>query len=171
MYTRLRDDLGLVYSAGFFQTYKWNAGILIGYIGCKGDKTGMAIAETVDIMRELRRKIPQDDLKRKRLESLNSFVFNVDTPHDLVTTYARYRMRGEPLDTLDRIQDAYIDASTSELKDLARRYLDPGRIQVFVVADKTIPVSRTQNGAQTLEEDLDRLAAQLDLPYREVELR
>jgi zinc protease len=171
MYTRLRDDLGLVYSAGFYQTYKWNAGILIGYIGCKGDKTGMAIAETVDIMRELRRGIPKDELERKRLESLNSFVFNVDTPHDLVTTYARYRMRGEPLDTLDRIQDAFIGASTSELEDLARRYLDPGRIQVFVVADKTIPVGRNQNGVQTLEEDLDRLAAQLDLPYREIELR
>jgi hypothetical protein len=42
---------------------------------------------------------------------------------------------------------------------------------VFVVADKTIPVSRDHNGVQTLEEDLDRLAAQLDLPYREIELR
>jgi zinc protease len=161
----------LVYSAGFFQTYKWKAGTLIGYIGCKGDKTGLAIAETVDIMRALRREIPRDELERKRLESLNSFVFNVDTPHDLVTTYARYWMRGEPLDTLDRIQDAFIDASTSEIEDLARRYLDPGRIQVFVVADKTIPVSRNQNGVQTLEEDLDRLAAQLNLPYREIELR
>lgn len=171
MYTRLRDDLGLVYSAGFFQTYKWNAGTLIGYIGCKGDKTGMAIAETVDIMRELRQSIPQDELERKRLEALNSFVFNVDTPHDLVTTYARYQMRGEPLDTLDRIQDAFIGASASELEDLARRYLDPERIQVFVVADKTIPVSRNQNGVRTLEEDLDRLAAQLDLPYREIALR
>jgi hypothetical protein len=40
-----------------------------------------------------------------------------------------------------------------------------------VVADKTIPVSRNQNGVQTLEEDLDRLAAQLELPYREIELR
>ena len=30
MYTRLRDDLGLVYSAGFFETYKWSAGSLIG---------------------------------------------------------------------------------------------------------------------------------------------
>jgi hypothetical protein len=98
-------------------------------------------------------------------------VFNVDTPHDLVTTYARYQMRGEPLDTLDRIQDAYIGASTSELEVLAQRYLDPGKIQVFVVADKTIPVSRNQNGVQTLEEDLDRLAAQLELPYREIELR
>jgi predicted Zn-dependent peptidase len=171
MYTRLRDDLGLVYSAGFFQTYKWNAGTLIGYIGCKGDKTTMAIAETVDIMRQLRRRIPQDELERKRLESLNSFVFNVDTPHDLVTTYARYRMRGEPLDTLERIQDAYIDASTPELEEMARRYLDPERIQVFVVADKTIPVSRNQNGVQTLGEDLGRLAAQLNLTYREIELR
>jgi predicted Zn-dependent peptidase len=50
MYKRLRDDLGLVYSAGFFQTYKWHAGILAGYIGCKGDQTRTAIIETLNIM-------------------------------------------------------------------------------------------------------------------------
>lgn len=172
MYTRLRDDLGLVYSAGFFQTYKWNAGALIGYIGCKGDKTGMAIAETVDIMRELRQNIPSEDLERKRLEALNGFVFNVDTPHDLVTTYARYHMRGEPLDTLDRIQQAFIDTNRSELVGLARRYLDPQRIQIFVVADKEIPVGQNQDGGvRTLTQDLDRLAATLGLSYREIALR
>ncbi len=171
MYTRLRDDLGLVYSAGFFLTYKWNAGTLTGYIGCKGDKTGMAITETLNIMQELRREIPADEVERKRLEGLNSFVFNVDTPHDLVTAYARYKMRGEPLDMLDRIQQAFIDADKPDLEKLARRYLDPRRIQVFVVADKTIPVSRDQNEVWTLEEDLNQLAAQLNLPYREIALR
>ncbi|MFZ0725422.1 MAG: pitrilysin family protein [Desulfobacterales bacterium] len=171
MYTRLRDDLGLVYSAGFFQTYKWNAGALIGFIGCKGDKTGMAITETLDIMGALRQKIPSEDLDRKRLEALNSFVFNVDTPHDLVTTYARYQMRGEPLDTLDRIQQAFIDTGRSELEGLARRYLDPQRIQIFVVADQEIPVGQDSNGVRTLTQDLDRLAATLGLPYREIALR
>jgi zinc protease len=171
MYTRLRDDMGLVYSAGFFQTYKWTAGTLTGYIGCKGDQTSLAIAETVKIMQELRRQIPSEDLARKRLESLNSFVFNVDTPHALVTAYARYQLRGEPLDTLDRIQQAFIGAEKSELEQLARRYLDPKSLQIFVVADKTIPVTDNPGGERTLAQDLDRLAAQLDLPFRQITLR
>ena len=136
MYTRLRDDLGLVYSAGFFETYKWSAGMLIGYIGCQGDKTVPAIAETINIMKSLHQEVPRQDLEQKRLDALNSFVFNVDTPADLVEVYARYYLRDEPLDTLEKIQDAFFTADRDDLRRLAREYLDPQKIQIFVVADK-----------------------------------
>jgi predicted Zn-dependent peptidase len=171
MYTRLRDDLGLVYSAGFFQTYKWNAGVLVGYIGCRADKTSTSIAETVNIMESLRKEVPEEDLELKRLDALNSFVFNVDTPAELVEAYGRYHLRGEPLDTLERIQDAYLNATGKELRDLAVRFLDPSKIQVFIVADKTIPVKSEHGAAATLEKDLKALARRLGLPYREIELR
>ena len=62
MYTRLREDLGLVYAAFFTQSYKWQAGTLLGYIGCKGDKTAQAIEETVKIMNSLHREVPADEL-------------------------------------------------------------------------------------------------------------
>ncbi len=171
MYTRLRDDLGLVYAAWFFQTYKWNAGVLLGYIGCKGDRTSMAIAETLRIMSSLRKEVPQEDLELKRLDALNSFVFNVDTPAELVEVYGRYHMRGEPLDTLERIQDAYLDATREDLRDLAVRFLDPSKIQLFIVADKSIPIEAKDGEPITLEEDLKSLAKNLRLPYREIELR
>ena len=111
MYKRLRDDLGIVYSAGFHQTYKWNAGYLIGYLGCKGDKTTEAIVETLSIMKALHKEIPPKMIDLKRLDTLNSFVFNVDSPAELVEVYSRYFLRQEPLDTLERIQDAFIGAS------------------------------------------------------------
>ena len=38
------------------------------------------------------------NLEQKRLDVLNSFVFNVDTPAQLVGVYANYHMRREPLD-------------------------------------------------------------------------
>lgn len=171
MYKRLRDDLGLVYSAGFFQTYKWHAGILAGYIGCKGDQTRTAIIETLNIMKSLRKEIPPEDLELKRLDALNSFVFNVDTPAELVEVYGRYHMRGEPLDTLERIQDAYIGASKEDLLKLAAQLLDPAKIQIFIVADKKIAVKGKQGGQITLEEDLTQLAQHLGLPFKEVKLR
>ncbi len=171
MYTRLRDDLGLVYSAGFFQTYKWNAGFLVGYIGCKGDKTSTSIEETLKIMTSLRNSVPQRDLELKRLDALNSFVFNVDTPGELVEVYSRYHIRGEPLDTLERIQDAYLQATRDELRSLAGTLLDPEKLQVFIVADKMIPVKKADGTELTLEQDLKLLAKRIGLPYREITLR
>jgi len=171
MYTRLRDDLGLVYSAGLSQTYKWNAGLLVGYIGCKADKTADAILETVTLMKEIGRNVPKSRLEEKRLDALNSFVFNVDTPLALVEAYGRYKLRKEPLDTLSRIQDSYMEATQEELLSLAGKYLDPGRLQVFIAADKEIPV-RSRDGQEiTLEKSLKSLAEKLSMPYKEIPLR
>ena len=170
LYTRLRDDLGLVYSAGFYQSYKWKAGILFGYIGCKGDQTRAAISETIGIMKSLQKDVPGKELEQKRLDALNSFVFNVDTKAELVEVYSRYFMRQEPLDTLDKIQDAYFKANKEELESIAQRLFNPQKIQIFVVADKMTTV-RTDSGDEvTLEEDLVDMAEILGLPFREIAL-
>lgn len=171
MYKRLRDELGLVYSAGFFQTYKWRAGELLGYIGCKADQTTAAITETLKIMEALRREIPEGELELKRLDALNSFVFNVDTKSELVDVYGRYHLRNEPLDTLERIQDAYMSATKDELHRLAAELLTNAKIQIFVVADKNIKV-QSQDGRQiSLGDDLQALARKLNLPFQELALR
>jgi zinc protease len=171
MYTRLRDDLGYVYSAGFYQTAKWQAGLLVGIIGCKGDKAGDAIRETVNIMKSLHQGIPGRELELKRLDTLNSFVFNVDTKAELVQAYSRYAMREEPLDTLGRIQDSYVAATGEELQGLALQLLDPREIQIHVVADKTIPIKQPDGTTRSLEEDLKATAQALGIPFREIELR
>jgi len=171
LYTRLREDLGLVYAAFFTQSYKWQAGTLLGYIGCKGDKTSQAIEETVEIMNSLHREVPAGELEQKRMDVLNSFVFNVDTPYELVETYGRYQLRGEPLDTLDRIQEAYIQAKQEELQSLSAKFLDPRLLQIVVVGDKMTPVNREDGQVISLEEDLKALAKKLDLPYTDLPLR
>lgn len=171
LFKRLRDDLGFVYSAWFYQTYKWQAGTLVGYMGCQGTGTRQAVEETVRIMTSLHGNVPEGKLEQKRLDSLNSFVFNVDSPTELVDVYARYHIRKEPLDTLTRIQDAFISASKEELEALARKFLDPKKLQVFVVADKTMRI-KTEGGEEyTLEDDVERLAKILGLPFRGTELR
>lgn len=123
------------------------------------------------IMHSLRNGIPHRDFELKRLDALNSFVFNVDTPAELVEVYSSYHMRGEPLDTLERIQDAYIQATRDELRELAVKLLDPEKLQVFIVADSMIPVNKAGGTEHTLEQDLTLLAEQTGLPYKEIALR
>ncbi len=145
--------------------------MLMGYIGCKGDATSQAIRETVKIMTRLQKDVPKKELEQKRLDALNSFVFNVDTPAELARVYGRYHMREEPLDTLERIQDAFISASREELGALARKLLEPEKLQIMVVGDKTTRVKKETGLEVTLEEDLKALAKELGLPYKEIELR
>ena len=122
-------------------------------------------------MDSLRQDVPEKEIEQKRLDTLNSFVFNVDTPADLVNVYGRYYLRNEPLDTLEKIQDAFFKVSREDLGRLARQYLDPGKIQIFVVGDKLIQVKNDQGAEATLEETLMDLAESLGLPYREIALR
>ena len=171
MYSRLRDDLGYVYSAGFYQTAKWQAGLLVGIIGCKGDKAGAAVEETLAIMKSLRQEIPERELELKRLDTLNSFVFNVDTQSELAQAYGRYAMRQEPLDTLSRIQEAYFTSSREELQKIALEQLDPRKIQIVIVADKTTSVRKGDGRNLTLEDDLKTLAQEFGLPFQEIPLR
>ena len=171
MYKRLRDDLGLVYSAGFYQNYKWKAGYLVGYIGCKADKTVQAILETVNIIKKLHMDVPKHEFEFKKIDALNSFVFNVDTPSELVEVYGRYSLRNEPLDTLERIQDDYMAANSNDLLSLAQSKLNPSKLQIFIVGDKSILVKNPQGKEISLEEDLKLLADKLGLDFKEMPLR
>jgi predicted Zn-dependent peptidase len=171
VYRRLRDDLGLVYSAYFHQRYKWKAGWITGFMGCKGDRTAEAILQAVGLMEELREGVPEDELKQKRLDALNSFVFNVDTPAALTGVYARYRLRGEPLDTLRQIQKAFMEASHQDLRRRALTYLDPSRLQIVVVGDRTTRVVQEDGTRVNLETSLRQTAEELGLPFETRPLR
>jgi predicted Zn-dependent peptidase len=133
--------------------------------------TTIAIGEALKIMNSLRTDVPEKELELKRQDVLNSFVFNVDTPAQLVEVYGRYALRGEPLDTLERIQDAYLSATREELQGLAKGFLNPSKVQIFVVGDKTTPVRMNKGASVTLEEALKRLSGDLQLPFREIPLR
>jgi predicted Zn-dependent peptidase len=168
---KLREELGLVYTSGFVQTYKWQAGLLVGFASNRSDLCGDVIQETVKILNQLRGEVSAEELEQKRLDQLNSFVFNVDTPAALVNAYSRYYLRGEELDTLDKIQETYLTANKKDLENLAKKWLDPHKLQIFIVADKNTPVKKADSPETTLEQELKNLAEKLGLPYQEIPLR
>ena len=168
MYTRLRDDLGLVYAAYFYQSWLWQSGLLNGYIGCKADQTVKALAETISLMNQIATGVPDDLLELKRLDVLNSFVFNVDTPHSLVKTYAGYFMRKESMYMLSQIQDFYMNADKETLTALAKEYLTTNHMQIIVVCDETIPV--WGEGKTSLRSALEKFAESQNLSFLEIVL-
>jgi predicted Zn-dependent peptidase len=140
-------------------------------MGTKADMTPRAIEETVALMLAIAREVPQNEFRLKQLDALNSFVFNVDTPEDLVEVYGRYRMRGEPLDTLEVIQEDFLQASPQVLSALAGRFLGPDQLQIFVTADKDTPVVVENGRPISLKESLAGLAERLNLEFKQIPLR
>ncbi len=171
VFRRLRDDLGLVYSAYFHQRYKWKAGWITGFMGCKADRTAEAVEQAVALMEDLRGGVPADEFEQKRLDALNSFVFNVDNPAALTEVYARYHLRGEPLDTLEHIQEEFMDASSKDLARMARTYLDPAELRIIVVGDRSTRVAQEDGSPVNLETSLRRTAEVLGLPFETLPLR
>ena len=80
-------------------------------------------------------------------------------------------MRGEPLNTLEKIQDAYRQATREELCKLAVQLFDPSKIQILIVADAMTRVKTKDGTERTVQEDLKSLAKRIGLPYREIALR
>ena len=122
-------------------------------------------------MSALRQSVPAAEVSRKRLDALNSFVFNVDTKSDLAAVYSRYALRNEPLDTLDLIQDAFFDARQADLQRIASERLIPDYLQITVVGDKNVAVRQDNGTDKKLVSVLKDLANELGLPFQELPLR
>jgi len=103
------------------------------------------------------------------MDVAHSFVFNVDTPTP-GETYGRYHMRGEPLTPLTESRRLH-QAKQEELESLAANFLDPRRLQIIVVGDKTTPVNKESGKVISLEEDLKPLPRNSIFPYTELPLR
>jgi hypothetical protein len=58
-----------------------------------------------------------------------------------------------------------------ELRSMAQQVLDPKKLQIHVVADKTIPVQKADGQIVPFEQDLKDMARMLGLPFREIDLR
>lgn len=166
--TRLRDDLGLAYSAAFGELENWQTGYFMGWIGCQGARTGLALRETVGLMASLKQGVKEKDVKRNKQMLLNSFVFNLDNNFDLATTYAGYALRGAPLDTLETIQRSFSEATAEKLTELARRFFDISKLQIVIVADKNTLVEEIDGVKVTLGDDLAALAQELGLSFSEL---
>lgn len=166
--TRLRDDLGLVYGSAFWQTENWQSGYFMGWIGCKGSGTGLALRETAGLMEALKLGVKEKDVKRTKLSLLNGFVFNLDNQYDLASTYAGYALRGADMNTLAKIQTAFSNVTAAELTELARQFFDVSKLQIVVVGDKNTLVGPNGDEKLTLEQDLQAVAQELGLSFNEL---
>jgi zinc protease len=136
LFSAIRTEKGLAYSV--------SGGIGAGWIrvnpftmsmSTKVETTAAAIDALIAEARALITTRPPTDeeVELARSSILNSFVFNSDSPAEVLGQQMTFEYYGQPLDWLDRYRSAIEKVTTSEVAAAGRKYVDPDKLSIVVV--------------------------------------
>lgn len=96
-------------------------------------ETLRAIIEEIERMKE--GTITEDELAYAKQSYLNSFIFNFDTPGEVVSRQMLYEYYGYPADFLERFRERVEAVTRADVRRVARRLLTPDRLIIMTVGD------------------------------------
>jgi predicted Zn-dependent peptidase len=181
LFSRVRSDQGLAYAVfGSVGSDYDREGLTILFTTTKTETTGAAIEALLREARNMTTEPPTDDEVTKAKQAiLSSFVFNFDSPSEILRQQLTYEYYGYPLDWLTRYQRGIEAVTTAQAREAAAKYLHPDQLSILVVGPKdgldkplstfgpvtpvdiTIPEPPAERAAVTAEGQ-ERAAAVLD---------
>ena len=137
--SRVRTEKGYAYSASSLWTTPRRYDGLIGAITrTRPEKVVPAVRSILDIMREMTREPPSREEVRHAIdETVNSFVFNFDTPARVVSRRMFYLAQDMPADWLERYVRGIERVGPSDVLGVFHRNLRPAEMTILVLGDTT----------------------------------
>ncbi len=134
---RVRTQKGYAYSASSLWTAPTDYEGLVGALTrTKSASTVAAIRLILSTMDEMTKEPPtEEEVSTAIKEIVNGFVFNFQTPSQVVSREMVYSAEGLPKDWLDRYVDGVQDVTPSDVLRVFRRYVDPSRMMILVLGD------------------------------------
>lgn len=147
LFSNLRTKRGLAYSVGGGVGSAWDhPGMITLSMGTKSETTVegvQALFSEVDDL--LKNPATPAELKRAKDSILNSFIFNFDTPSEVLRERMVYEFFGYPLDFLERYRAAIEKVTAADVARVARKYVHKDQLAVLVVgnaAEMATPLSK-----------------------------
>ncbi|MCS7026435.1 MAG: insulinase family protein [Bryobacteraceae bacterium] len=137
---KVRSDLGYAYSI----SAGWNAemdhpGTFVIGGSVKAENTVDAlkvIREEVDKIRSA--EVTDEELRIAKESTLNSFVFNFDTPAKTIQRLMRYEYYGYPKDFIFQYQKAIAAVTKVDVLRVAKQYIKPEEFVIVAVGPKDL---------------------------------
>jgi zinc protease len=135
--SNIRTIKGLAYSVGGgVGTSFDHPGITRLAMGTKSESTIQSIQALYEQIEDLKTKpITDDETKRAKDSTLNSFVFNFDSPEKVLRERMAYEFYGYPADFLERFQAGIEKVSTADVARAATKYVHKDQFAVLVVGN------------------------------------
>jgi zinc protease len=137
LFNKIRSEKGLAYS-------------IFGSIGASYDHPGVfqvggqtklestaealeAVLAEIDHMKD--GEVTEEELSYAKNSFLNSFIFNFDSPGEIVGRQMLYEYYGYPADFLQQIRTGITAVTTADVQAAAQRHLHPDQLVVLAVGD------------------------------------
>jgi zinc protease len=81
--------------------------------------------------------VPAAELQDAQRSMTASFALSLENPSELLNLYVVRQMYGFPADYWDRYSDRIMAVTPAQVQTVARKYLDPTKLQIVAVGDQT----------------------------------
>lgn len=135
--SRVRTERGYAYNASSLWTTPRSYDGLVGAVTqTKPESTVAAIRLIRSTIEEMTREPPtEEELTRTVDEVVNGFVFNFESPAQIVARRMGYLAVGLPDDWLQRYLEGIQEVSREDVRDVFARHVHPERMIILVVGD------------------------------------
>jgi zinc protease len=157
MFDVVRSREGLAYTATSAYSANFDVpGVFASYAATKSESTGKAIREMINVIRSMQTQPPTEgELKYGRDSYLNSFVFQFDSPDEVVNRIMSYDYFGQSEEFLQQTRDRVERVKAEDVVEAAKKCLRPDAIRLLVVGkseDFDIPLDSLGLGpVQTID--------------------
>jgi zinc protease len=88
-----------------------------------------------EMLRIQRQPVAEEELERAKESIINSFVFRFTSRFGIVVQLLMLEFNGYPADYLDTLLDRYRAVTVADIQRVARQYLRPDAVTIFVIGD------------------------------------
>lgn len=133
---KIRDDMGLAYSAySYFDADKYSGDYVVG-LETRNESAKTAIDETLKIIEQMREEgVTDEELQDAKDYITGSFPRKTDTNSKIAGLLTQVEYYNLGLDYFDMYQREIDKVTKEDVLRVARKYLHPDNIYVIVVAD------------------------------------
>lgn len=135
--TRVRTQEGYAYSASSLWTSPRRYRGLVGAVTrTRPENAPQALRVILDIFQEMRDAPPERSEVATAVEQIaNGFVFNFETPAQIVSRRMSFLAQDLPEDWLDRYLEGVQSVTPAAVRDVFRKHVRPGDMTILVVGD------------------------------------
>ncbi|MDX1566659.1 MAG: pitrilysin family protein, partial [Longimicrobiales bacterium] len=137
--SRIRTEEGLAYSVSSLWTTPTNGEGIVGAVAqTRADATNRTVHLILEEMRRMIREEPAAEEVQLAIDQIaNGFVFNFQSPAQIVARQLLYRARELPMDWLEQYVDGIQRVQPGDVHRVVAENLDPENMTILIVGDTT----------------------------------
>lgn len=153
LYSNLREQKGYTYGAYSGLSAGEHRGTWQATTDVRSEVTGPALGEILKEMERLRTEpVPATELQEAKRAMVASFALSLESPQQVIGYYITRWKYELPADYWDRYPERLMAVTAADVLAVAKKYLDPSRIQIVAVGDpKVTDVLKAQGAVEVYD--------------------